>query len=289
LFEDPAWKEVPVLQPLLDLARKQLGTVGSGNHYVDVLYDVATHEVWVAVHFGSRGFGHKTATGFLNLAVGREFDAKALGEHMEQPPTLISLETALGEDYLRAMKLAGRYAYAGRDSVVNQVLGILGAHSTFEVHNHHNYAWEEEHRGEKVWVVRKGATPCFPGQLGFVGGSMGDISVVVRGKESAESKEALYSTVHGAGRTMSRTQAAGKLNWKTRQRSGGQISREQMKRAIQEYGVQLRGAGTDESPFVYRKLEDVLQAHSATLDVLHVLRPVGVVMAGEDEFDPYKD
>jgi len=88
---------------------------------------------------------------------------------------------------------------------------------------------------------------------------------------------------------MSRTEAAGRLNWKTRKRSGGKITEEQMKKAVQDFGVELRGAGPDESPFVYKKLQDVLQAHAETLDVLHVLKPVGVCMAGADEFDPYKD
>ncbi len=289
VLEDEAWREVKVLHPLHDLARKQLGTVGSGNHYVDILHDITTQEVWVAVHFGSRGFGNKTASGFLNLAAGRSFDGKAPGENMDQAPTLFPLKSGLAQDYLRAMALAGRYAYAGRDLVVAEILKILGARVTFEVHNHHNFAWKETHDGEEVYVVRKGATPCFPGQLGFIGGSMGDISAVVRGKESREAALSLYSTVHGAGRLMSRTQAAGKMNWKTHSRSGGQISREQMLTALRDFGVELLGAGTDESPFVYRHLQDVLDAHRETFDILHVLKPVGVVMAGEDEYDPYKD
>lgn len=289
VLEDETWREVKVLRSLHDLAHSQLGTVGSGNHYVDILHDTATQEVWVAVHFGSRGFGNKTASGFLNLAAGRAFDGKAPGENMDQPPTLLPLKSALAEDYLRAMELAGRYAYAGRDLVVNQILKILGARVTFEVHNHHNFAWKETHAGEEVYVIRKGATPCYPGQLGFIGGSMGDISAVVRGRESVESARSLYSTVHGAGRLMSRTQAAGKMNWKTHSRSGGQISREQMLAALREFGVELLGAGTDESPFVYRHLQEVLDAHQETFDILHILKPVGVVMAGEDEYDPYKD
>ncbi len=289
VLEDETWRELKVLHPLHDLARSQLGTVGGGNHYVDILHDIATQEVWVAVHFGSRGFGHKTASGFLNLAAGRAFDGKAPGENMDQPPTLLPLKSQLGQDYLQAMTLAGRYAYAGRDFVVAQVLKVLGAQVTFEVHNHHNFAWKEIHEGEEVFVIRKGATPCFPGQLGFIGGSMGDISAVVRGKQSVEAAKSLYSTVHGAGRVMSRTQAAGKLNWKTRTRSGGLISREQMMAALKEFGVELIGGGTDESPFVYRRLQDVLDAHRETFEILHILRPVGVVMAGEDEYDPYKD
>lgn len=287
LFDDTTWLDLPALRALRDLARAQLGTVGSGNHYVDLLEEPATGLLWVGVHFGSRGFGHKTATGFLNLAHNRPFESKAPGESMDQPPTVLKLDTDLGQAYMAAMALAGRYAYAGRDYVVAQVLRILGARATFEVHNHHNFAWVEEHDGEQLVVVRKGATPLAPGQLGFVGGSMGDIAVIVRGKESDEAKAALFSTVHGAGRIMSRTEAAGKR--KAGGRIGGKITREMMTEAVQAFGVELRGAGTDESPHVYRKLQDVLDAHAATLDVLHLLKPIGVAMAGENEFDPYKD
>ena len=208
---------------------------------------------------------------------------------MDQPPVLLDLASELGDMYYRAMKLAGRYAYAGRDYVVDQVVSILGAYSDFEVHNHHNFAWRESHGGKDHIVVRKGATPSAPGQLGFIGGSMGDISVIVRGKDTEENRDSFYSTVHGAGRIMSRTQAAGKMNWKTRARSGGQITVQQMKQAVRDFGVELRGAGTDESPFVYRKLREVLDAHAETIEVLNVLKPIGVCMAGADEFDPYKD
>ena len=294
LFDDPDWdvyKQIGIHEhdSLKALARKQLGTVGSGNHFVDIFVEEKTGDIWVANHFGSRGFGHKTASGFLNLANGRNFSDKAPGESMDQPPTLIDLNSELGDMYFRAMKLAGRYAYAGRDYVMTQVLNILGAVSTFEVHNHHNFAWKEVHNGREYIVVRKGATPSAPGQLGFIGGSMADISVIVKGKDSQENKDAYYSTVHGAGRMMSRTEAAGKMNWKTRRRRGGKITPQQMKEAIEAYGVELRGAGTDESPFVYKKLRTVLNAHSETIKILHKLRPIGVCMAGANEFDPYKD
>jgi tRNA-splicing ligase RtcB len=187
------------------------------------------------------------------------------------------------------MRLAGRYAYAGRDAVVDQVLAILGTHAREEVHNHHNFAWVEEHGGEELVVVRKGATPNLPGQRSFIGGSMGDVSVVVVGVASDEGKLALDSTVHGAGRVMSRRRAAGKYNWKTRTYSGGEISREMMLEWIGRTGVELRGAGTDESPHVYKRLPDVLAAHANTVKVVHTLRPIGVAMAGEDVVDPYKD
>ncbi|MFM9279366.1 RtcB family protein [Paenibacillus jiagnxiensis] len=294
LFDDPDWSVYMEIgkqehDRLKALARAQLGTVGSGNHFVDLFVEEATGRIWAANHFGSRGFGHKTASGFLNLAAGREFMGKAPGEHMDQPPVLLDLDSELGDMYYRAMRLAGRYAYAGRDYVMDQVLAILGAEADLAVHNHHNFAWKEEHFGKQSVVVRKGATPSTPGQIGFIGGSMGDISVIVKGKDTAENRDAFYSTVHGAGRIMSRTRAAGKMNWKTRTRSGGEITAAQMETAVRNYGVELRGAGTDESPFVYRKLQEVLDAHKETLEVLHVLKPIGVCMAGANEFDPYKD
>ena len=274
---------------LKKLAYEQLGTVGAGNHFVDIFVEEATNEVWVANHFGSRGFGHKTASGFLNLAAGRNFLDRAPGETMEQLPTLLSTTTELGQLYLEAMSLAGRYAYAGRDVVMDEVLAILGAREVEAVHNHHNFAWQEQHDGEDFIVVRKGATPSAPNQLGFIGGSMCDTSVIVRGKDNEANADAWYSTVHGAGRIMSRTEAAGKMNWKTKKRRGGKITPHQMQEAVHAYGIELRGAGTDESPFVYRKLQTVLDAHADTIEVVHKLRPIGVAMAGANEFDPYKD
>lgn len=291
LFDSPDWNVHPGVVALKQLARDQLGTVGGGNHYVDLFEEEKTGDLWVGVHFGSRGFGHKTATGFLNLAANRPFDAPLPGESMDAPPTLLRVDTDLGQAYLTAMQLAGEYAYAGRDYVVNQVLDILGTQATFEVHNHHNYAWKETHHGRSVWVIRKGSTPCHPGQLSFVGGSMADISVIIRGKDTPAARASLYSTVHGAGRIMSRTQAAGK--WRRsggrRVRVGGQISQEEMLRQVKAYGVTLRGAGTDEAPGVYRRLQTVLDAHADTIEILHVLKPIGVAMAPADEYDPYKD
>jgi tRNA-splicing ligase RtcB (3'-phosphate/5'-hydroxy nucleic acid ligase) len=195
---------------LAQLAESQLGTVGSGNHYVNLMED-EEGRIWVGVHFGSRGFGHKTASGFLALAQGLPFDGRASEGEMDSPPVLFEAGSELGEAYVSAMELAGDYAYAGRDVVVDKVLEILGAEATHEVHNHHNFAWRESHHGRDYWVIRKGCTPARPGQEGFVGGSMGDQSVILEGVESAENEQALYSTVHGAGRVMSRTQAAGRV------------------------------------------------------------------------------
>ncbi len=195
---------------LVQSARNQLGTVGAGNHYVD-LFAGDDGQVWVGVHFGSRGFGHKTASGFLSLAAGGRFDERGRDGEMDSPPVLFDVASELGQSYIAAMQLAGDYAYAGRDVVVDKVLGILGTTSDYEVHNHHNYAWRESVGGVDAWVVRKGCTPAFPGQEGFVGATMGEESVILRGTEDPDGAALLHSTVHGAGRVMSRTQAAGKV------------------------------------------------------------------------------
>ena len=294
LFDDPAWDAVPSnqRQALRAKARQQLGTVGSGNHYVDIFSD-ETGALWVGVHFGSRGFGHTVASAFLALGQG-----KSWGERAPEQEVLLDLAAPIGHDYWHLMSLAGQYAYAGREWVARKVVEILGGQELQLVHNHHNFAWKETHGGEEVVVIRKGATPAFPGQLGFIGGSMGDDAVVVRGTVDANASEAvraaqregLFSTVHGAGRIMSRTAAAGKRNRRTgRVISPGLVTPEMMQAWVREKGVILRGGGLDESPHAYRRLPEVLAAQQGTIEILHTLRPLVVVMAGADEFDPYKD
>lgn len=282
LFDDETWQLAP-LRELKKMAAEQLGTVGSGNHYVDIFAD-EQDRVWVGVHFGSRGLGHRTATHFLRAAGGRD--------GMDVPPTVVPDTSELGRDYIAAMTLAGRYAYAGREAVARHVVrGILRANIIEEVHNHHNFAWREEHDGEKFWVVRKGATPAFPGQKGFVGGSMGDDAVIVEGVDSPLAREALFSTVHGAGRIMSRTAAKGKFQKAggKRVRMEGLVRHDEMMRWLAEKGVVLRGGDLDEAPQAYRRLPEVLAAHAGTIRILHTLTPLGVAMAGQDIVDPYKD
>lgn len=325
LFEDDRWDVLPenVRDPLRDKAKAQLGTVGSGNHYVDVFTDTKGR-VWVGVHFGSRGFGHTVASGFLSLSAGEQW-----GSRVQEHDALLALDLPIGQDYWALMQLAGEYAYEGREWVARKVVRILGGVELELVHNHHNFAWKEEHFGRELVVVRKGATPAFPGQLGFVGGSMGDESVILRGRDDADSVDSLYSTVHGAGRVMSRTEAAGKTKrrkvWrcgirgcdgllpiktttedgsnpkcplcggKTHRRETrelvrpGKVTQEMMNEWLSRTGVILRGAGLDESPHAYRRLPDVLAAQGDTIEVLETLTPLIVVMAGADEYDPYKD
>jgi len=325
VLEQIAGAPVEPQRKLARLAREQLGTVGSGNHYVNLFEDELAR-VWVGVHFGSRAFGHRTASGFLALARGLPFDARAPEGEMDSDPVLLTVDSDLGRSYIEAMRLAGDYAYAGRDVVVEKILQILGAGTLHEVHNHHNYAWREEHFGRSFWLVRKGCTPARPGQEGFVGASMADDSVILEGVEAPQSRQALYSTVHGAGRVMSRTEAAGRVRRRTVYRCTvrecdwsalakryagercprhpgakvqkvrteevvrpGRVDFEQVRRRLRERGIVLIGGGADEAPEVYKPLPDVLRAHAGSIRVKHTLRPLGVAMAGREVRDPYKD
>jgi tRNA-splicing ligase RtcB len=295
VFDKIAAADFKPQRKMLDLAAAQLGTVGSGNHFVDLFKDEEGF-LWIGVHFGSRGFGHKTTTGFIALSQGMTFNDKGKEGSMDSKPILFDLNSAVGQDYINAMNLAGEYAYAGRETVVKKVLEILGTNeTTFEVHNHHNFAWQEEHFGEKYWVVRKGCTPAFPDQMGFIGANMEDNSVIIKGRDTELSRKGLFSTVHGAGRVMSRTQAAGKRKWK-RTRDGNQpviVSKGMVDfDAVQQRlknKIELRGSGADEAPECYKNLEEVLECQGETIEILHRLTPIGVAMAGEATYDPYKD
>jgi tRNA-splicing ligase RtcB len=330
LFDSPVWGELGAPgQELREKAMAQLGTVGSGNHYVDILADDEGH-VWIANHFGSRGMGHTIATWFLAVAQGG-----AIGDRVpeREEAAVLDIGTAGGDLYVEAMHLAGEYAYAGRDYVIGQVLALLGNPKvTFEVHNHHNFAWNED----GLWVVRKGATPL-TSDPAFIGGSMGDVSVIVKGRTLEDGSGvtlavhdigALGSAPHGAGRVMSRTQAAGKLRklWycpnqnctfvplhvpgnamtpypknhcpecgiplrksrRMRDASTGVVDWKAVRADLTKRGIVVLGSGADEAPGVYKDLMTVIGQHS-NIEVLHTLYPQGVVMAGSDIFDPYKD
>ncbi len=272
--DDEAWHAAEA-EALRTPAQHQLGTVGGGNHYVDLFRETVPGmsedeaPVWIGIHFGSRGLGHKLATRALKRAGGKE--------GIDVAPTLLHQDSHQGRTYLAGMELAGRYAYAGREWVALRVLDLLGAAETDRVHNHHNFAWREEVAGGPAWVVRKGCTPAFPGQRGFVGGSMGDDAVILEGVAGEEAVSLLHSTVHGAGRTFGRNEAKRRF------------TRAEMDAWVAARGVVLRGGDIDESPMAYRRLPDVLAEHQGSIRVLHTLRPVVVAMAGAGVVDPFKD
>ena len=240
LFDDAdAWTRSD-MEAYRQKAGAQLGTVGSGNHYIDLMRDEEGF-VWIGVHFGSRGLGHTSATRYLKAAGGKD--------GMNVPPAVVDEDSEIGQRYIAAMELAGRYAYAGREWVVERVRRIVGGTVTDSIHNHHNYAWRERHGDRDLWVVRKGATPAFPGQRGFIGGSMGDDAVIIEGVDSEASRASLYSTIHGAGRLFGRKEAKRRF------------TRAEMDAWLQERGVTLIGGDLDESPMAYRRLPKVLAHH----------------------------
>ena len=286
LFESSAWEEVPpkIRGDLRERARAQLGTVGGGNHYVDVFAD-EDGQVWVGVHFGSRGLGFICSHGVVGLAQDQPW--RSLQPQKTSDMTrevILSLDSPLGGMYWSLMSLAGEYAYAGREWVVRKVVSIIGGTELDLVHNHHNFAWKEDHGDGEVVVVRKGATPAFEGQRGFVGGSMGDDSVILEGTADAGPAH-MFSTVHGAGRVMGRMQAKGK--WKNgRCVRPGRINHEDMAEATK--GVVVRGGDLDEAPQVYRQLSTVLAAQPG-IEIVRTLTPLIVCMAPSRTVDPYKD
>ena len=296
VFEDDAWDIFPpeVKEKMRDEARAQLGTVGAGNHYVDIFED-NDDCVWIGTHCGSRGFGWKTCQGFINLIENGDWMKRA-----KENVCLVDVKSIIGSNYKVAMELAGRYARVNREVIVDTVLDIIGTdnYKINEISNHHNFAWNERHLDptgkffEDYIVIRKGSTPNFPDQLSFVGGSMGDISVILKGKESVQNRECLYSTVHGAGRIMSRREAAGKYKYKKGKKvkmSEGSISWDMLRQWIGKEGIKLKGGAPDEAPQAYKRIEEVLKYHSDSVEIETVLRPLGVLMASEFDEDPYKD
>ncbi len=309
---------------LAQKAAAQLGTVGTGNHYI-VLAEDEAGQLWITCHFGSRGFGHKTAAGFLALDAGLEFTDEVGDAPMDSPPVLFDIHSEIGQAYIGAADLASRYAYAGREAVCERALEILGATETRRINEHHNASWLEEVAGEKAWVVRKGATPAYPGQEGIVGGSMEYGLVIVEGLDTPDREASLNSTIHGAGRAMSRIKAAGKVkqrkfyrcshcdyeikagNYKQKHTScpdhgqvkfnrfcreerirEGAVDYDAVKARMAAAGVILRGGAADEAPEAYKRLDDVLAAHENHIKVSGRLRPRGVAMAGPDVYDAHK-
>lgn len=282
---DRDWSVSPVTRKNKDKAWSQLGTSGSGNHFVEFgTFTVRESIPWsrdpadpplppgeyVALlsHSGSRGTGAGVCAHYSKLAKQR---------HPELPRELANLawldiESAEGQEYWNAMNLMGEYAAANHACIHRHIAEHLGLDVLLDVENHHNFAWKETHviDGEKreLFVHRKGATPAGKGVLGIIPGSMASPGFLVRGKGNAES---LNSASHGAGRVMSRTQATKTLNWK------------EAKRFLKERDVTLISAGLDEVPMVYKNIHDVMNAQADLVDILGEFNPKLVKMAPAGE------
>jgi len=270
---DRDWSVTPLTHNLKDKAWSQLGTSGSGNHFVEFgTFELEKPDLGLAPgkylallsHSGSRGSGATIADHYSKLAMRR---------HPELPKELthlawLDLDTEEGQEYWAAMELMGHYAAANHACIHRHITGHLGATVLLDLENHHNFAWKEVHDGRPAIVHRKGATPAGKGVLGIIPGSMASFTYVVRGKGNPDS---MHSAAHGAGRVMSRTAAKKNLDWKT------------AKRLLEDRGVTLLSAGLDEVPMVYKDIDQVMAAQSDLVEPIARFMPRLVKMAQEGE------
>jgi len=275
---DRDWSVTPVTAKLKDRAWSQLGTSGSGNHFVEfgelTVIDRRAglpEGTYLALlsHSGSRGTGAQIAGHYSRLA-------QRL--HPELPRELahlawLDLSTEAGQEYWAAMELMGLYAAANHALIHAHVARALGVEVLLDLENHHNFAWRERHRlpnGEEADLIvhRKGATPAGEGVIGIIPGSMGTPGYVVRGRGAAAS---LNSAAHGAGRRMSRTKAKQIFTWTDAQRF------------LRERGVTLISAGLDEVPMAYKDIDEVMAAQQDLVEPLARFDPRLVKMAPAGE------
>jgi len=266
---DADWTVSRVVQELKDKAWSQLGTSGSGNHFVEFgVLDVEEHHLdippgrYLAVlsHSGSRGVGNSVATHYSKVA-------QSL--HRGLPKELfhlawLDMDSEPGQEYWQAMQLMGRYAAANHACIHRHLAENLGATVLLDLENHHNFAWMEAHDGETVVVHRKGATPASEGTLGIIPGSMATPTFIVRGKGNPDS---LNSASHGAGRVMSRKKAKKTVQWS------------KVKKMLKDRGVSLISAGLDEAPMVYKDINEVMSAQHDLVESIARFVPRIVKMA----------
>ncbi|MEO7080401.1 MAG: RtcB family protein [Flavobacteriales bacterium] len=272
VLERAEFNTIPIVKQLKDRAWRQIGSSGSGNHFVEfgvVAISDAQNEFGLPVgeyvgllsHSGSRGLGANIAQHYTKLA-------KELCKLPAEAQNLawLSLDSAEGQEYWAAMQLAGDYASANHHQIHARIIKAMGEQPAATVENHHNFAWKEMHGGRELIVHRKGATPAGKGVLGVIPGSMTAPGFIVRGTGVAES---LGSASHGAGRTMSRTQAK------------ASITPKEVKQMLEKYDVDLIGAGLDEAPMAYKDIHAVMHSQRDLVEVIGTFTPKVVRMCGD--------
>lgn len=274
---DDDWSVSPVTERLRDKAWSQLGTSGSGNHFVEFGAFSATDEslgvppgeyLALLTHSGSRGTGAQVCQHYRRLAMERHSSLPKELKHL----AWLSLDEEAGQEYWAAMNLMGHYAAANHALIHHHIARALGEEPLLEVESHHNFAWKERYPIDgverEVIVHRKGATPAGAGVLGVIPGSMASPGFVVRGKGEPASLE---SASHGAGRVMSRTKAMQSFTWSA------------TKKLLAKRGVTLISAGLDEVPGVYKDIATVMAAQTDLVDVLGRFDPKLVKMCPASE------
>ncbi len=270
---DRDWSFSKIVREHKDKAWAQLGTSGSGNHFVEfgtlevrdpaVGLEPGTY-LALLTHSGSRGTGALVCDYYSKIAQRMRHGLDDAMRHL----AWLDLDTQEGQEYWKAMKLMGEYAAANHALIHRHLAAHLGAQVLLDIENHHNFAWKETHDGQEVIVHRKGATPAAKGVLGIIPGSMVTPGYIVRGLGNPESLE---SAAHGAGRCMSRTQAKKTFNW------------QQANAILQELHVRLIAAGLDEVPMVYKDIHTVMAAQRDLVETLARFDPRLVKMAPAGE------
>lgn len=263
LFERSEFNEVPLLKKLKLKAVKQLGTSGSGNHFVEFgevtlpennLWDLkAGRYVGLLSHSGSRGLGANIAKHYTYLAT-RQCPLPKNVQHL----AWLDLNTHDGQEYWMAMNLAGEYAKACHDDIHFRIGKLLGSKAVVKIENHHNFAWKETVNGEEHVVHRKGATPAARGELGIIPGSMTAPGFIVKGLGNEDS---LNSASHGAGRLYSRRKCKDKF------------TKSDIKKQLRTHGVSLIGGGIDEAPMAYKDIRKVINNQNELIEVIGAFTP----------------
>ena len=267
------FNEIPFLKNLQGKAANQLGSSGSGNHFVEfgsVEITEANNSfqvlpgkyVGLLSHSGSRGLGALIAGNYTQIAKEKTL-LPAEAEHL----AWLDMDSEAGIEYWLAMNLAGDYASACHLTIHDKIAKAIGEKPLERVENHHNFAWKEMFEGEEVFVHRKGATPAGKEVLGIIPGSMTAPGFIVKGKGAAAS---LNSASHGAGRKMSRTKAL------------ANITHEALKKELNAHGVKLIGGGLDEAPYAYKDILEVMKSQTALVETLGTFYPKIVQMDGTD-------
>lgn len=281
VLTDPDWKATKLLVSLHETAYAQLGTSGTGNHFVNWSALELEHDdeqlglragsyLALLSHSGSRGVGFKIANHYSRIAMQAHPELDDKLRHLGW----LSLNTDVGREYWLSMELAGRFAAANHEIIHRRVAAIAGLKPIFSAENHHNFAWKAkipapggfQSAEREVIIHRKGATPAEKGVTGMIPGSMADPGYLVRGKGNPE---ALFSAAHGAGRRLSRKDAL------------HSITRTARDRLLRERGVMLIGGGLDESPQAYKPIQSIIAAQGDLVDVIGEIRPLIVRMADE--------
>jgi tRNA-splicing ligase RtcB (3'-phosphate/5'-hydroxy nucleic acid ligase) len=270
---DLDWNVTRITRERKDTAWKQLGTSGSGNHFVEFgLLTLAQDDKQLGLqageyaallsHSGSRGAGAAVCSTYSQIAqasLPRRY--KDLGRL-----AWLDLDSEAGQEYWLAMNLMGEYAAANHAVIHRLVSKLAGAQIIAGVENHHNFAWKERHQGRELVVHRKGATPAGAGVLGVIPGTMADPAYVVRGLGNPQS---FSSASHGAGRRMSRKKALDMYRIQS------------VRKELLERGVHVLDAGSDEVPGVYKDIRAVMAAQQDLVEVVGEFQPRIVRMCGD--------